>query len=495
MTAIFLQEWIVRKPSNTIWLHSRAFSCQIFKQPTKRRSFARGPRVLDIVAPKANVTDNRQGHLRLVQDFLQTHSQQFIKKPVSNDKANSSKSDHSVRLRSDPYVLSHALSLCGSAGHLKMGILIHCLAIRTGFMANVFIGSSLIALYGKCGEVDHAYKMFEEMPVRNVVSWTAIINGFALEYQVDVCLNLFRRMRNSALKPNDFTLASFLSVCSGSGALGEGRYAHCQTIRMGFESHVHVANALVSMYCKCGNVDNAWYIFENLRDKDVISWNSMIAGYAQHGLTVQAIDLFETMKRESVTPDAITFLGVLSSCCHAGLVEDGQFYFNSMAAYGVKPELDHYSCIVDLLGRAGLIDDARDFIKKMPIDPNAIMWGSLLSSCRRHGNVWVGIEAAENRLLLKPWCASTHLQLANLYASAGCWDQAAKARKSIKDMGLKTDPGCSWIEVRGGVYRFTAEDRSSANIDDILVMVDGLVDHMRGLGYIPGMHEEVNFDL
>ncbi|OMP03613.1 hypothetical protein COLO4_10309 [Corchorus olitorius] len=205
---------------------------------------------------------------------------------------------------------------------------------------------------------------------------------------------------------------------------------------------------------------------------------------------MEAIDLFKKMKHEKIKPDAITFLGVLSSCRHAGLVEQGRAYFDSMVVHGVEPELDHYSCVVDLLGRAGLLEEARDFILKMPISPNAVIWGSLLSSCRLHGSIWIGIEAAECRLLLEPECAATHVQLANLYASARQWDKAARVRKLMKDRGLKTSPGYSWIEVKNEVYRFRAEDKSNSKVTDILGVLGCLVDHMRMLGYVPEMHEE-----
>ncbi|KAJ6756022.1 PENTATRICOPEPTIDE REPEAT-CONTAINING PROTEIN [Salix purpurea] len=256
-------------------------------------------------------------------------------------------------------------------------------------------------------------------------------------------------MRNSTLKPNDFTFTSLLSACTGSGALGQGRSAHCQIIEMGFVSYLHIENALVSMYCKCGNVEDAFHIFENMVGKDIVSWNSMIVGYAQHGLAVQGIGLFERMKSQGVKPDAITFLGVLSSCRHAGFVEGGRNFFNSMVEYGVKPQ----------------------------------------HSWSLHGSVWIGIQAAENMLLLEPECAATHLQLANLYACVGFWDQAARVRKLMKDRRLKTNPGCSWIEIKNEVYRFRAEDCSNNRVSEIHIVLDWLADHMITLGRSPEMQE------
>ncbi|KAK6942890.1 Pentatricopeptide repeat [Dillenia turbinata] len=459
-------------------------------------------RVVALVAsPKPALADARRTHLRLIEDFLQKDSFRLTPKRVSNDDSAVydkmlkwdvvEKEDampmvirlHKEGLLIDAKLLSSAISFCGSQDIIKVGVQVHCLAIKNGFMSNVYIGSSLISFYSKCRRLDDGYRVFDEMPVKNVVSWTAIIAGYAQEWRIDVCLELYCRMRSSMSKPNDFTFTSLLSACTGSGALGQGRSAHCQVIQMGLDSYLHIANALLSMYCKCGDLKDALYIFENIEGGDVVSWNSMIAGYALHGLAEQAIDLFKAMKRQKVKPDGITFLGVLSCCRHSGLVREGRMYFESMLEEGVKPELDHYSCIVDLLGRAGLLEEAEDFIHNMPINPNAVIWGSLLSSCRLHGNVWTGIRAAENRLLLEPGCVATHLQLANLYASVGYWDQAANMRKMIKDKGLKTNAGYSWVEIQNEVHKFRAEDRSNSKMKEITDLVDSLVEHMRKFGH------------
>ncbi|KAF5737130.1 pentatricopeptide repeat-containing protein [Tripterygium wilfordii] len=490
---------------------STPFPSQKLKYAVESKPVVKPLRIRDIVSPKTGVATNRQSHLCLIQEFLQRDPERSPSQTCGRDLSGSDSTERVFEeilesstmdtntgildlvkdgLRVDASLLSNALSLCGSLRSIRDGVQYHCLAIRTGFLVNVYVGSALVSLYAKCGDINNAYQVFQEMPVRNVVSWTAIIAAFAQEWHVDMCLELYREIRTSLLKPNDLTLVSVLSACTGSGALGQGTSAHCQTIRMGFNSYVHIANALVSMYCKCGNVKDALCIFKSMAIKDVVSWNSMIAGYAQHGLAAQAIDLFKQMKKERVKPDAITFLGVLSSCRHAGLVEQGRFFFNVMVEHGVKAKLDHYSCVVDLLGRAGLLEEARELIGKMPMHPNAVIWGSLLSSCRLHGSVWIGIEAAESRLLLEPGCAATHVQLANLYSSARSWDQAARVRKLMKVKGLKTNPGCSWVEIKNEVFIFRAEDRSNARETEIIFLVNCLVQHMKALGYLPEMQEE-----
>ncbi|CAL0318720.1 unnamed protein product [Lupinus luteus] len=293
---------------------------------------------------------------------------------------------------------------------------------------------------------------------------------------------------NYAIKPLDSsTFKTATSITSDSSVLMEHEHG------LGFDV-CFLSRALstcasnrdflggIQYHCLCGAIDDAVYIFENMAGSDVVTWNSMIAGYAQHGLAQEAIDLFEEMMKQGVTPDAVTYLGVLSSCRHGGLVKEAHLYFNSMVEHGVPPELDHYSCIVDLLGRAGLLREAHDFIQNMPIGPNAVIWGSLLNSSRLHGYVWIGIQAAESRLLLEPGCPATLLQLANLYASVGWWNQVARVRKLMKDRGLKPNPGCSWIEVKSKVHIFEAQDKSNSRMTEIHLIMHSLIDHMSSSG-------------
>ncbi|CAH9095611.1 unnamed protein product [Cuscuta epithymum] len=452
---------------------------------TSIRSLKKSPqRFLDIMrASKYNVTNKLGNHLRLIEGCLQPDRG----KPdlLPSGKKNPIELIHRLHkegLKTDPGFLSNALSVCCSERAVNIGIQIHCLVMKNGCLTNVYVGSSLVSLYSKCGSLEVAHNLFEEMPIKNVVSWTTVIHGFSQVFQVDVCLKLYMEMLNHALMPNDYTFTSLLSACTGSGCFGQAKSVHCQTICTGLESHVHVSNALISMYCKGGDVEDAHYIFQKMNDKDLVSWNSMISGYAQHGLAPQAIDLFEQMKDKRVKPDSITFLGILSACRHAGLVEQGWFYFNSMALYDEKPRIDHFSCIVDLLGRAGRIEEAHDMIKKMCVSPNGVIWGSLLMSSRLHGNAEVGIEAAENRLMLEPGSRATHLQLANLYASIGLWHEAARVRKEMKSKWLKIESGCSWIEIRNEIHCFRVEDGSFAEWIEVVPVMYILADHMRDHG-------------
>ncbi|KAH1227110.1 Pentatricopeptide repeat-containing protein [Glycine max] len=295
--------------------------------------------LINLVSPQKRGT-NVESRLRLIDDMLENNATI----PLAHNSATQTEMTiHSSILHMeqgsgvDVFFLSQAMTSCGSKRDLSGGIQHHCLAITTGLIASVYVGSSLISLYTRYALLGDAYRVFKEMPVRNVVSWTTIIAGFAQEWSLDVCLELFQQMRGSDSRPNCFT---------------EQGCCH-------MEHHDH--------------------------------------GYAQHGLAHEAIILFEEMIKRGVNPDTVTHLGVLSSCRHGGLVKEGQVYFNSMVEHGVQPELDHYSCIVDLLGWPGLLLGARDFIQNMPIFPNAVIWGSLLSFSRLHGNVQIGIQAAESR--------------------------------------------------------------------------------------------------
>lgn len=489
----------------------RFFSSYKFALRGEKEQLVNALKVMDVVKLKTRDTKNLQNHLRLIEATLDSNAKALDRVnsvgtqytdavnrivPSSGLQIENLSSVNLDQLEQgvgvDAHFLSHALSTCGSMRDLQGGLQYHCLAIITGYIANVYVGSSLVSLYSKCSLLEYAYRAFEEMPIRNVVLWTAIIAAFSQESHFEKCLELFHCMRKSALKPNEFTYSSLLSACTGSGALGQGKSAHGQIIQMGLHAHLHIANALVTMYCRCGMIQDALYIFEHLKVRDVITWNSMIAGYAHHGHAKEAIDLFEKMKFQGVSPDAITFLGVLSSCRHAGLVKEGWLYFNSMVEHGLSPELDHYSCIVDLLGRAGLLLEAQNFIQIMPVHPNSVIWGSLLSSSRLHGSVWIGIQAAESRLLLEPGCPATLLQLANLYASVGWWDQVARVRKMMKDKGLKTNPGYSWIEIKNEVHRFGVEDKSNSRMAEIITLMDSLIVQMRRSD-LPQMPEEEDF--
>uniref|UniRef100_A0ACD5VPU9 Uncharacterized protein n=1 Tax=Avena sativa TaxID=4498 RepID=A0ACD5VPU9_AVESA len=379
----------------------------------------------------------------------------------------------------DVSILASAVSFCAVKQSVRGGAQLHALLMKVGYDLSVLSGTSLISLYARCCQLENACRIFQNMPVKNTVSWTALISGYAQDNQIEPCLQVFQLMRQSACRPNDITFATIFSVCTNHALLALGKSVHGIELRMGFDLCVHVSNALISMYAKCGSIDEAQFIFARIACKDLVSWNSMIFGYSQHGLAEHCLSLLREMEQQHIVPDVISFLGILSSCRHACLVEEGRHCFKAMIRLGIKPELDHYSCMVDLLGRAGLLDEACDLIHAMSMTPNAVIWGSLLAACRMHGNILIGIHAAEHRLKLEPGCAATHVQLANLYASIDCWTDVARVRKMMKEKGLKTNTGCSWIEIGSKVYTFTAENRSKSHqVNNVLAVLDCLQYHM-----------------
>lgn len=455
-------------------------------RPAKSKRLERALGVLDLMSPGNGNVEGQENHARLIQSCLGDllEAKQPSRTPRRKAGACPEEGDRSScrEFLSRGELDATALSGFLSGGCFISGLQLHAFSGKAGLDRTCPVASALIKLYAGNGRLHYAHQVFDEMTHRSTASWTAIIAGYAQNSQLQTALQLFIQMKRSSSKPNDYTLSSLLSGCAGAGCLQSGKALHCQGIQTGFSSHSHVSNALISMYAKCGSIDDGSSIFNQMTTRDIVSWNSMISGYAQHGLAAEAVDLLRKMEALSVAPDSVTFLGVLSSCRHAGLVGLARSCFNAMLGFGLNPELGHYSCIVDLLGRAGQLVEALDFIERMPVTPNAVIWGSLLSSCRVHGNTCVGIRAAEGRLGMEPGCAATHVQLANLYAAVGDWRRAAKVRREMKERGVKTVPGYSWIEVGGEVHMFRAEDGSNTHLKEMISVLDSLFDQMRSFG-------------
>eukprot|EP01018_Ginkgo_biloba_P008463 Gb_26310 [translate_table: standard] len=326
---------------------------------------------------------------------------------------------------------------------------------------NLVSWNAMTAGYAQKGYVDEAMKLFQQMPQRNVISWTVMIAGYAQNGHFDKALKLFQEMQQTGIKPSSETLASVLSSCGSLAALHEGKEVHEDIIRSEFQSDVFVCNALIDMYAKCGSIEEAHTVFDNMPTRDVVSWNAMIAGNAIHGCGREALQLFEQMQHTGTKPDHITFIGVLSACCHGGLLDDGWHYFDCMRQdYHITPTIEHYCCMVDLLGRAGHLDEAHNFINEMPIKPDAAVWGSLLGACRIHNNIELAEHVAERLFESDDKKAAHYVLLSNIYAEAGRWDDVENLRNMMKHRSVKKIPGCSWIEVNNKVYAFLIGDRS-----------------------------------
>ncbi|XP_057824977.2 pentatricopeptide repeat-containing protein At3g02330, mitochondrial [Cryptomeria japonica] len=362
-------------------------------------------------------------------------------------------------IQPDRFSLVSILGACICAEYLNYGKQVHAYTIQTRLNSNLSLNNALINMYVWCGRIDNARLVFDKMAEHNIVSWTAIIAGFVHEKHEDEALKIFCKMQQAGMKPNQFTFATILSACGSLATLENGKQVLAQTIKIGFVTNVCVQNSIIAMYAQCGNLEESKKVFRDAPERDVVTWNAIISGCAQHGHGNEALQLFENMQDLGVNPDSRTFVCVLSACRHAGLVKDARHIFDSMICdYGIIPRLEHYACMVDLLGRVGQLHQAMDFIKQMPIEPNASMWQTLIGACKVHGNVELGKYAAERILELEPQAAETYVLLSNIYAAAGRWDDVAYMRNLMSERGVIKDPGCSWIEVQNRVHTFTVGD-------------------------------------
>lgn len=324
---------------------------------------------------------------------------------------------------------------------------------------NAISWNVMIAGYAQHGMTKEARLLFDNIPEQNVVSWSAMTSGYVQNGYSEEALKLYSLMQQRGMKPNLSIFTNVMSACAELAAMQQCKQIHVHIIKFGLASEIVAANSLVTMYAKCGSLTSGCQIFEEMPEHDAISWNAMISGYALHGFGKEGMQLFEKMQQAGVMPDQITFVTVLSACSHAGLINEGWHYFNlMMQEYCITPRADHYACMVDLLGRAGFLDEAKEFISHMPIEPDAVVWGALLGACRIHGDVELGKYAAEQLALFEPQNAATYVTLANIYGRAGSWDDVAKMRIMMKEKGIAKTPGCSWIEVKNRVHAFLAGD-------------------------------------
>ncbi|XP_074263638.1 pentatricopeptide repeat-containing protein At1g25360 [Silene latifolia] len=420
----------------------------------------------------------------------------------------------------DEYTYTNVLGACATAGFYGPGREIHARIFRKELKGRVrlspSISNALVSLYCKSGKIREARHIFEAMPVKDVISWNSILSGYATDGQVLEAKNFFSRMpeknhlswtvmiaayaqtghgeegirllnqmRHEGFQPCDFSYAGAAIACSNLGALDMGRQLHSQVIHLGYESSISMGNALITMYGRCGNVEDAHLIFSTMPSVDSISWNAMIAAFGHHGHGVQALELFEQMIGVGILPDRITFLTILTACSHSGLVNQGQRFFDSMVKYQINPGEDHYARMIDLFCRAGKFSEAEELIERLRFEPKAPIWEAMLAGCRIHGNLDLGIKAAEKLLNLKPQNDGTYILLSNMYAAAGQWNNVAKVRLLMRDRGVKKEPACSWIDVQNMVHVFLVNDISHPEVQEVYDYLEQLGPKLRELGYIP----------
>ena len=399
------------------------------------------------------------------------------------------------------------LSACARSGDLFTGKVIHGYISKVGIYMTVDLLHSILGLYSKCGDIDSAellfnkmcFKneiswtlmvvgyvtcgakeaalyLFKEMPCKDVASWNALITTLAQCNHFDEALDIFEDMQKKKVTPNCLTLVSTLSACSRVGALELGKWIHAYIERNNIKMDAQVSSSLIDMYAKCGCIELALDVFSEISHKDLLAWSTVIGGLAMNGHNKLALEFFRQMEECGVQPDAVTFVGVLSACSHAGLVEEGKYYFNLMIqTYGISPTTEHYGCMVDLYSRLGLLRDAKDFIDRISISSNEeTIWGALLGACSIHGHVELAEYATSQLLEVDPASSGAYVLMSNVYAKASKWDKVGKLRKMMKRKGIEKVPGCSSIEVNGVVHEFFVGDASHPDSGDIYMMLDGL---------------------
>ncbi|XP_019053333.1 PREDICTED: putative pentatricopeptide repeat-containing protein At3g13770, mitochondrial [Nelumbo nucifera] len=388
------------------------------------------------------------------------------------------------------FTFATILTCCSGACGFDRGRQVHSLIIKSNFESHIFVGSSLLDMYAKADRIHEARSVFERLPERDVVSCTAIIAGYAQLGLDEEALELFCHLQREGMKSNYVTYASVLTALSGLAALDQGRQVHNRVLRSDLSSYVVLQNSLIDMYSKCGSLSYARKVFDGMPERTVISWNAMLVGYGKHGIGREVIELYELMRKDKqVKPDSVTFMAVLSGCSHGGLVTEGLNIFNEMITDqdGIEPEIEHYGCVVDLLGRAGEVEKALTFIEQMPFKPTAAIWGSLLGACRVHANVLVGEYVAHRLFEIEPHNAGNYVILSNLYASAGRWADVTYIRQLMTEKSVAKEPGRSWINLGQTIHTFHASDRSHPRREEIFEKVRELSAKIKEAGYVPDL--------
>ncbi|GAV81469.1 PPR domain-containing protein/PPR_2 domain-containing protein, partial [Cephalotus follicularis] len=380
---------------------------------------------------------------------------------------------HRQGLMPDRFTFAGVLVLCSD---LKRGAVLHCQTIKLKLDSTPFTGNIIISMYSAFNLIEEAEKVFRMIVEKDVISWNTLIAACSHCADHVKGLRVFKDMSNDySVRPDNFTFTSALAACAGLASLRNGKQIHSHLITTRLNQDIGVGNALVNMYAKCGSIGHAFNVFNKMINRNLVSWNTMIAGFGNHGLGKRALELFEQMKASGVKPDSVTCVGLLTACRHSGMVDEGEFYFNSMEkAYGIVPEIEHFSCLIDLMGRAGRLRKAEEYMHKYPFGNDPVVLGSMLSACRLHGDIAIGERLARQLLKLQPVTASPYVLLSNLYASDEMWDGVAEARKKLKGSGLKKEPGHSLIEVRGMFEKFTIGDFSHSKLKEIKDMLTSI---------------------
>ncbi|WCJ41802.1 Pentatricopeptide repeat-containing protein At2g27610 [Euphorbia peplus] len=362
---------------------------------------------------------------------------------------------------------------------------IHAQAIKNDYVTSPTVGTALLDAYVKQGKLNEASKVFGRIAEKDIVAWSAMLSGYAQIGETDKAINFFIQMAKEGIEPNEYTFSSAINACAAPMAGPEqGKQIHAWSIKSRFHHALCVSSALVTMYAKRGDIESANEVFKRQQVRDLVSWNSMITGYAQHGHGRKALEVFKEMEKRNLEMDGVTFIGVISGCAHAGLVDEGEKYFDVMVKdCQIEPAMDHYSCMVDLYSRAGLLEKAMDVINWMPFPPDTTVWRTLLAASHVHRNVEIGKLAGEKLISLQPEDSAAYVLLSNIYAATGDWKERSKVRKLMGTRRVKKEAGYSWIEVKKKTYSFLAGDVSHPMSDAIYSKLDEIRMKLKDVGY------------
>ncbi|XP_057947780.1 pentatricopeptide repeat-containing protein At3g13880 [Malania oleifera] len=388
-------------------------------------------------------------------------------------------------IRPSKFTFSTILKACNEVQDFEYGKQIHAQICKSNLQADEFIGTALIELYAASGSIDDGLKCFNSTPKLDIASWTSMISGHVQNGLFEKAVTLFLELLASGRKPDEFIISSMLSACANFAAARSGEQIQGYAVKTGIENFTIIQNLQICMYAKSGDIDSAQLTFEEMENPDVVSWSVMICSNAQHGCARDALNLFELMKGFEISPNDITLLGVLTACSHGGLVKEGLQFFESFKKnLGMTPNVKHSASIVDLLGRAGRLADAENFIMNSGFEDDPVMWRALLSACRVHKDTFAGKRAAERVIELEPQAAASYVLLYNIYIDAGVQMPATKIRELMKDRGVKKEPGLSWIEVGNTVHSFVAGDRSHPKSQIILAQLEEMLEKIKKIGCI-----------
>ncbi|MBA0556049.1 hypothetical protein Golob_026185 [Gossypium lobatum] len=397
------------------------------------------------------------------------------------------------KIRPNAVTLASVLPACTDLAAIQMGKELHASVIKNGLADRCHVGSAVIDMYAKCGRLDLAHRVFRRLTERDSICWNSMITSCSQNGKPEDAINLFRQMGRTGTKYDCVSISAALSASANLPALHFGKEIHGFMIKSSLFSDLFAESALIDMYAKCGNLDLAQHVFDMMELKNEVSWNSIIAAYGNHGRLKDCLALFDKMLKNKIQPDHVTFLAIISACGHAGKVNDGVHHFKSMVEeYGIPPRMEHYGCMVDLLGRAGRLDEAFKAIQSMPFSPDAGVWGTLLGACRNQGNVELAEVASRHLFYLDPQNSGYYVLLSNLLADAGHWRSVLKVRSLMKERGVQKVPGYSWIEVNNTTHMFVAADGSHPQSKHIYSLLKTLLLELKREGYVPQLYLRMN---